>query len=63
MARRARSLPAGLESTVNVPPLGAIAPDSTFSVVDLPHPFGPRSASMAPGSTWNDTSSTTTWSP
>jgi hypothetical protein len=43
---------------VKVPALGSIAPDSTFSVVDLPQPLGPSRASMVPAATSKLTSCT-----
>jgi hypothetical protein len=55
---RARSLPAGASPIVKVPALGSIAPDSTFSVVDLPQPLGPSRASMVPAATSKLTSCT-----
>ena len=43
-------------SSMTVPPCGATRPLSTLSVVVFPEPLPPRSATMVPRSTLNDTS-------
>ncbi len=40
------------------PALGKSSPESIFSVVVFPAPFGPRNATISPGCTSKETSST-----
>src|SRR5206468_6376017 len=52
------SLRTEMPSTRTSPSLGARIPPMIRLAVVLPAPFGPRSATISPGWTWKDTSST-----
>jgi hypothetical protein len=45
-------------ATLTSPALGCRSPESIFSVVVLPAPFGPRKPTRSPGSTWKSMPST-----
>ena len=61
--RSGDALLTGSPSNSTSPPLAAICPLATLSKVDLPAPFGPRSAYTDPSATANETPWTTSMRP